>query len=125
MTTGEGTNPRDGREPRDDRDRRGDRIAVASQDDAVARIQLAARWAESYTPEGDSLGGMLKRFRAAFEYLDAVIHGVEPAELTREVTDVRPSQPAAETAPTPAYANPAPHEGHPQTAPPSEGRAWG
>jgi hypothetical protein len=81
MTTGEGGDARDGLAGREERDRRGDRIGVGGGDDSVSRIQLAARWAESYAPEGDSLGGALRRFRTAYEYLDAVIHGVEPPDL--------------------------------------------
>lgn len=114
MTTGEGETPRNGQAPkeaRDERDRGGQRIAVGASDDTVAKIQLAARWSESYTPADDSLAGILKRFRGAFEYLDAVVHGVEPPELARELADAKPgpiSPPAA--APTlaapPAYVAP-------------------
>ena len=58
---------------------RGERINVGGGDDSVTRIQLAARWAEAFAPpQGDSLSAALKRFRTAFDYLDAVIHGVEP-----------------------------------------------
>ena len=58
---------------------RHERIGVGGGDDSVARIQLAARWAEAYAPgAGDSLPHALRRFRTAFDYLDAVIHGVEP-----------------------------------------------
>src|SRR5947209_16754932 len=88
MTTGEGVNARDERSDRDDRDPRGDRIGVGGGDDSVTRIQLAARWAESYGPYTDSLGAILKRFRAAYEYLDAVIHGVEPADLDRDLGEL-------------------------------------
>ncbi len=58
---------------------RGERIGVGGGDDSVTRIQLAGRWAEAFAPpQGDSLASALKRFRTAFEYVDAVIHGVEP-----------------------------------------------
>ena len=58
---------------------RHDRIGVGGGDDSVSRIQLAARWAEAYAPpSGDSLSSALRRFRTAYEYLDAVTHGVEP-----------------------------------------------
>jgi hypothetical protein len=58
------------------------RISVGGADDAVVRIQLAARWAESFAPDhGDSLRGALERFRQAYEYLDAVTHGIEPQAL--------------------------------------------
>ena len=87
MTTGEGGDARDGRAGREERDRRGERIGVGGGDDSVSRIQLAARWSESYAPESDSLGRALKRFRTAYEYLDAVIHGVEPTELDPEVAE--------------------------------------
>src|SRR5579871_5109341 len=94
MSTGEGgESAREDKAGREDRDHRGERIGVGGGDDSVTRIQLAARWAESYGPDQDSLGGMLKRFRAAYEYLDAVIHGVEPPDLDRELQEVaRPSR---------------------------------
>ena len=83
MSTGEGQDPRSGppsrdRDDRGDRSRRGDSIGIGGGDDSVSRIQLAARWAEAYAREGDSLTAALKRFRTAYEYLDAVIHGVDP-----------------------------------------------
>src|SRR5437764_14371853 len=84
MITGEGENPRDGQPPRDADSRRGERIGVGGGDDSVSRIQLAARWAEAFTAEGDSLGRILRRFRLAYDYLDAVIHGVEPPEVDSE-----------------------------------------
>jgi hypothetical protein len=69
---------------------RPERIGVGGGDDAVVRIQLAARWAEQYAPEqGDSLRAALKRFRHAFDYLDAVTHGLEPSE--EPVEEPRPS----------------------------------
>lgn len=58
---------------------RGDLIGVAGGDDSILRIQLAARWAERFGPErGDTMAAALERFRRAFEYLDAVTHGIEP-----------------------------------------------
>ena len=82
MSTGEGVGG-DARSDHagEDRDRRGERIGIGGGDDSVTRIQLAARWAETYSPRVDSLGSALKRFRAAFEYLDSVTHGVEPPDL--------------------------------------------
>src|SRR6266536_325621 len=81
---------------RDDRAGRRERIGVGGGDDAVTRIQLAARWSESFAPEdGDSLVGTLKRFRMAYEYLDAVIHGVEPVEPEIPEHNARSAQPAA------------------------------
>ena len=117
MSTGEGVDARDERSDRDDRDRRGERIGVGGGDDSVTRIQLAARWAESYGPPTDSLGGVLKRFRAAFEYLDAVTHGVEPPDLDRELAETRPVE---QPVPAPAYAAPstAPQAGPPPPPPP-------
>jgi hypothetical protein len=54
-------------------------IGVGGGDDAVSRIQLAARWSEAFAPrQGDSLRAALQRFRTAYEFLDAVTHGVEP-----------------------------------------------
>jgi hypothetical protein len=128
MSTGEGV----GGDARDDHtgedgDRRGERIGVGGGDDSVSRIQLAARWAETYSPQVDSLGSVLKRFRAAYEYLDSVIHGVEPPDLDRELLEVhaRP-QPVA---PAPTYAAPAeaaPPPPLPTTAAPQpEPRPWG
>ena len=70
------------------RGRSGDRIGVSGMDESIVRLQLAARWAEQFAPEdGDSMPAMLRRFRAAYDYLDSVMHGVEPQEL--------PSEPAA------------------------------
>jgi hypothetical protein len=89
MSTGEGEDPRGERSRRDGEQRRGEHIGVGGGDDSVTRIQLAARWAEAYAGEGDSLGGALRRFRAAYEYLDAVIHGVEPAELDSVASEAR------------------------------------
>jgi hypothetical protein len=129
MSTGEGVDARDEHSDRDDRDRRGERIGVGGGDDSVTRIQLAARWAESYGPAADSLGGVLKRFRAAFEYLDAVTHGVEPPDLDRELAETRPAQ---QPVPAPAYAAPSAASQPPQASPPPpppppapESRPWG
>jgi hypothetical protein len=67
-------------EPLDDRPP-GDRISVGSGDEMVARIQLAARWAEAFAPEdSDSLEETLRRFYRAYSYIDAVTHGVAPEE---------------------------------------------
>jgi hypothetical protein len=104
MSTGEGQDPRDGQSRRDGEERRGERIGVGGGDDSVSRIQLAARWAEAFSGEGDSLAGVLRRFRAAYEYLDAVIHGVEPPELDSAVTDAQPAASAAVAAPAPVPA---------------------
>jgi len=80
----------------------GERIGIGGGDDAVTSIQLAARWAESFAPQkGDSLVAILKRFRLAYEYLDSVIHGVEPAEPELPQPDARAAPPAAARAPTP------------------------
>ncbi|MBI4493228.1 MAG: hypothetical protein HY690_10605 [Chloroflexi bacterium] len=57
----------------------GQRIAVSASDESVAKLQLAARWAELYAPqESDALPAMLKRFRHVYEFLDAITHGIEP-----------------------------------------------
>jgi hypothetical protein len=94
------------------RDGHGERIGIGGGDDAVTRIQLAARWSETYAPEqGDSLVAVLKRFRMAYEYLDSVIHGVEPAEPELPQPDSRPVSPAP--APAPAQAPPAEPEPRP------------
>src|SRR5438477_12383645 len=110
MTTGEGVNAGDERSDRDDRDRRGERIGVGGGDDSVTRIQLAARWAESYGPAADSLGGDLRRFRAAYDYLDAVTHGVEPPDFDCEVAMTRQAQ---HPVLAPAYYEPAPAPSRP------------
>jgi hypothetical protein len=126
MTTGEGPDAGEAREDRADRDHRGERIGIGGGDDSVVRIQLAARWAESYGPPTDSLGNILRRFRAAYEYLDAVIHGVEPPDLEREVAETRP---AHQPVPAPTYASGPPPEGSapppPPPAPQPEARPWG
>ena len=58
---------------------RGDKINVGAGDDTVARMQLAARWSEAFAPlTNDTLNAALLRFRVAYDYLDAVSHGVEP-----------------------------------------------
>ena len=63
-----------------------ERIGVGSGDENVARIQLAARWAEAYAPpSGDSLEAALRRFNRAFNYIDAATHNVDPP-------DPRPSE---------------------------------
>jgi hypothetical protein len=121
MSTGEGQTPRDGQAPRDAESRRGERIAVGGPDDSVSRIQLAARWAEAYGGDGDSLAKILKRFRSAYDYLDAVIHGVEPADLEPETSDATPSE-----AQVTAYAPPSPSPPPPESSQPpaAESRPW-
>jgi hypothetical protein len=129
MSTGDG--PDAGGEARGDHADRGgggrpERIGVGGGDDSVTRIQLAARWAESYPTDSDSLSGVLKRFRAAFEYLDAVTHGVEPPDLDREVAETR--SPPQQVAP-PSYAPSPQSEPQPPSPPPPapqpEPRPWG
>jgi hypothetical protein len=135
MSTGEGDNPRNGPSRPDSDNRRPEqRIGVGGGDDSVSRIQLAARWAEAYATEGDSLGGMLRRFRAAYDYLDAVIHGVEPPDLDSAAdrpqaapaaapgSQWAPPPPEPSPAPSPPWANPTPQE---PGAPPAEPRPWG
>ena len=107
---------------------RPERIGVGAGDDAVTRIQLAARWAEAYAPEnGDSLVSVLKRFRLAYDYLDAVLHGVEPVEPEPDQTEARAPAAAAPSAP-PSYTPPPspPSYGSPPPSPPeAEPRPWG
>jgi hypothetical protein len=126
MSTGEGPDPRGGPPPRDrddpnDRSRRGD-IGVGGGDDSVSRIQLAARWAEAYGKDGDSLTSALKRFRTAYDYLDAVIHGVDPPQLDAEAAEAAPER---ESAAPPQWSRPT-EQGPTQPAPPppSEPRPW-
>jgi hypothetical protein len=137
MSTGEGDNPRNGpSRPESDNRRSEQRIGVGGGDDSVSRIQLAARWAEAYATEGDSLGGMLRRFRAAYDYLDAVIHGVEPPDLDSKADEpqaVPATAPASQWAPPPTAPSPAPPAPPPWAsptpqepgAPPAEPRPWG
>jgi hypothetical protein len=120
MTTGEGPNPREGQtKPDAEAPRRGgDRIGVGGGDDSVSRIQLAARWAEAYTTEGESLAAILRRFRVGYEYLDAVIHGVEPPDFDSTAEQAKPAvpPPGADVAP-PAWGTPEPAP--PPAAPPA------
>ena len=58
---------------------RSERISVGSGDENVAKIQLAARWAEQFAPVGgDSLDAALARFRRAYTYIDSVSKLVDP-----------------------------------------------
>jgi hypothetical protein len=118
MSTGEGAD-RDARDDQEERGHRGERIGVGGGDDSVTRIQLAARWAEAYGRGPDSLGSILKRFRAAYEYLDAVTHSVEPAELDRELLETRAIVPPAgsQTVTPPPAAPVATGYGQPPQAP--------
>ena len=126
MQPGEGSSGGEAGEAREDRRDHHDpqRIGVGGGDDQMARIQLAARWSEAFAPEdGDSLGHMLKRFRTAYDYLDAVIHGVEPADV--EERDQRPtSAPAQSQSEQPAYgsSSPPPEPTNPRPEPQSETR---
>jgi hypothetical protein len=58
----------------------GDRIRVESDSDAIAIVQLAARWSERFAEARDAPRAALERFRAAFDYIDAVTHGRRPDE---------------------------------------------
>jgi hypothetical protein len=70
--------PADGSGPPGDRS---DKIGVGAGDENVAKIQLAARWAEAYAPDGGgSLDDALRRFKRAYQYLDSVTKLVEPDE---------------------------------------------
>lgn len=132
MSTGEGPatggDARDDRGNREDHSRRGDRIGIGGGDDSVTRIQLAARWAESYGPYTDSLGAILKRFRAAYEYLDSVIHGVEPSDLDRDLGEVsRPLHQSGGAPSASAEPSSAPTESSQSSSlppAPTEPRAW-
>ncbi len=58
-----------------------ERISVGSGDENVAKVQLAARWAEAFAGQGeDSLEAILQRFRRAYAYIDSVTHSVAPDE---------------------------------------------
>ena len=43
-------------------------------------MQLAARWAERYSGAAEDIRDVLKRFRMAYSYVDAVTNGVEPED---------------------------------------------
>jgi hypothetical protein len=59
-----------------------DRIGVGSGDENVAKLQLAARWAEQFGPEdGDTLEEALRRFKRAYAYVDSVTKLVDPDEI--------------------------------------------
>ncbi len=59
-----------------------ERISVGSGDENVAKIQLAARWAEEFAPpDGDTLDATLARFRRAYTYIDSVSKLVDPEGL--------------------------------------------
>ena len=134
MSTAEGADPRSGAAHRDDR--RGDRIGVGGGDDSVSRIQLAARWAEAYSTDTDSLVSVLKRFRTAYDYLDAVIHGVDPPELESEAARPEPAYaapqwsnptppPPPQGGPPPPWSRPTEPGSPPPAPPPTEPRPWG
>jgi hypothetical protein len=58
-----------------------DRIGVGSGDENVAKLQLAARWAELFAPSGgDTVEAALKRFKRVYTYVDSVTKLVEPDE---------------------------------------------
>ena len=55
-----------------------ERIGVGGGDENVAKIQLAARWAELTANGEDSLDGVLQRFKRAYFYIDSVTKLVDP-----------------------------------------------
>ena len=55
-----------------------ERIGVGSGDEQVAKIQLAARWAEAFAPQQDTMEAALQRFYRAYAYVDSVTHSVTP-----------------------------------------------
>jgi hypothetical protein len=58
---------------------RSERIGVGGGDEIVAKLQLAARWAELYAPDaGDTMDEALTRFRRAYNYVDSVTKLIEP-----------------------------------------------
>jgi hypothetical protein len=60
---------------------RTERIDVRNGDEHVAKVQLAARWAEMFAPaRGDSPRAALDRLSRAYAYIDSVTHGVTPEE---------------------------------------------
>jgi hypothetical protein len=110
--------------PHDDERRPGDRINVGGGDDSVVRLQLAARWAEEFSPrDRDSLNARLRRFRKAYDFLDAVMHGIDPSDLDdydEYPATVHVESPAPDLTPGPANSESTPQpasvwEGAPQT----------
>jgi hypothetical protein len=57
-----------------------DLVSVSGPSEQIAILQLAARWAERYADPNDDLHVMLRRFRLAYRFLDAVSDGMEPPE---------------------------------------------
>lgn len=56
-------------------------IGVGSGDENVAKLQLAARWAEQFAPDtGDTMEASLRRFKRAYTYIDSVTKLVDPDE---------------------------------------------
>jgi hypothetical protein len=56
-------------------------IGVGSGDENVAKLQLAARWAEQFAPEnGDTMEESLRRFKRVYTYIDSVTKLVDPDE---------------------------------------------
>ena len=55
-----------------------EQIGVQASDEDVAKLQLAARWAERFSAPGEEMTAMLDRFRRVYGFLDDVSHGVEP-----------------------------------------------
>lgn len=55
-------------------------VNVTASDESVAKLQLAARWAEMYAQGDDSMQATLRRFRRAYEFLEAITHGIQPPE---------------------------------------------
>jgi len=54
-------------------------IGIRGPDEGSAQVQLAARWAERYAPtDGDNERAARERFRITHDYVDDVIHGIEP-----------------------------------------------
>jgi hypothetical protein len=59
---------------------RSDLISVMSGDENVAKLQLAARWAERLAEPGEPLEAMLRRFQRHYIYIDSVTKLVDPNE---------------------------------------------
>lgn len=52
-----------------------DSISVGG-DEGVAKLTLAARWAERHASDDESIGDLLRRFRKAYAYIDDVTKGI-------------------------------------------------
>ena len=65
----------------DDHPERNEVIGVGGGDENVAKLQLAARWAEKFAEPNDTLEAALKRFQRVYNYVDSVTKLVDPDQI--------------------------------------------